>query len=449
MQVTETLSEGLKRELKIVIPATELEERLQSRLEELKDRVQIRGFRPGKVPMAHLRKTYGKPAMAEIIQQTVIESSRKALDERGEKAAMQPELALPESESEAEDVVSGNADLTFTMVYEVLPEIVVADFSGLSLERPVAEVTEDEVAARIEDIRAGHIHWHDKGDAAAENGDKVMVAFIGKIDGEPFEGGTGSGVEVVIGSGQFIPGFEEQLIGAKVGETRLVEVSFPEDYGTKRLAGKPATFDVTIEGIAAPETHQELDDEFASHLGIETMDKLREIVREQVGLEFGARSRQKVKRSLLDALDELHKFELPPKMVEEEFANVWREVQADLARTGNSFEDEGTSEEKARDEYRGIAERRVRLGLVLAEVGEKNEIKVTDDEVQRALVDRMRQFPGQEKQVYDFYRNNPEALASLRAPIFEEKVVDHILGAVTVTDKAVSKDELFADPDEE
>ncbi|MEZ5839657.1 MAG: trigger factor [Hyphomicrobiales bacterium] len=448
MQVTETLSEGLKRELKIVIPAAELEERLQNRLNDLKDRVQIRGFRPGKVPMAHLRKVYGKPAMAEIIQETVIDASRKALEERGEKAAMQPELALPASEDEAEEVVTGNADLAFTMVYEVLPPIELGDFTTIALERPVAEVADAEVEARIEEIRTGHIHYHDKGEAAAEMGDKLMVGFIGKIDGEPFEGGTGSGVEVVIGSGQFIPGFEAQLLGAKVGEQRTVEVTFPEDYGTKRLAGKPATFDVTIEGVAAPE-EQQLDDHFASHLGVESLEKLREIVREQIGMEYTARSRQKVKRSLLDALDEMHKFELPPKMVEEEFSNVWREVEADLARTGNSFEDEGTDEAKAREEYRGIAERRVRLGLVLAEVGEKNEIKVNDDEVQRALVERMRQFPGQERQVYDFYRNNPEALASLRAPIFEEKVVDHILGSVTMTDTPVSKDDLFADPDDE
>ena len=448
MQVTETLAEGLKRELKIVIPAGELDERLHNKLNDLKQRANIRGFRPGKVPLSHLKKLYGKAAMAEIIEEVVMETSHKAVNERNEKPAMQPDFGLPETEEEAEQVITGGSDLAFTMKYEILPEIVLGDFSTIAVDRETAEIADAEIDAQIDQIRDANTPFEEKTAGTAEMGDKVVVNFVGKIDGEAFEGGTGEDVEVVIGSGQFIPGFEAKLLGVAVGDDREVEVTFPEDYGTKRLAGKAATFDVKVKRIEVPSAIS-IDDEFAKGLGLESLAKLRDAVKEQIGVEYAGRGRQKLKRQLLDALDEMHKFDLPEKMVEEEFNNVWREVEADLKRSGNSFEDEDTTEEKAREEYHTIAERRVRLGLVLAEIGEKNEIKVTDEEVQRALIDKMRHFPGQEQQVYDFYRKNAEALASLRAPIYEEKVVDYLLELVTVNEKPVSKDQLFTDPDDE
>ena len=445
MQVTETLSEGLKREFRITIPAEELDEKLQARLAELKDRVQIRGFRPGKVPISHLRRLYGRSAMAEVIENAVMESSRKIIEERSEKPAMQPRFTLPEDEAAAGDVIDGRSDLEFSVSYEVLPEFSLGDFSTISVERPVAEPSEEEVDARIEQIRKANATYEPK-EGPAATGDRVTIDFVGKMDGETFEGGSGENIEIVIGSGEFIPGFEDQLIGLRAGEERAVEVDFPEDYGARKLAGRSATFDVTVKTVSAP-LETEVNDEFAKSLGLESLDKLREVVRGQIQTEYGTATRQKVKRILLDALDEMHRFDLPPTMVEEEFANIWRQVENDLKESGNTFEDEGTTEEKAREEYRRIAERRVRLGLVLAEIGERNDIKVTEEEVQRALIDQARHFPGREQEVWDFYRKNAEAQASLRAPIFEEKVIDFLLELVKVTDKPVSREELMADLD--
>ena len=446
MQVTETLSEGLKRELKIVVPATELDSRLSARLEELKGQVRLNGFRPGKVSTAHLRRIYGKSAMAEIVQNVLNETARKTLEERGERAAMQPSFALPEDETEAGDVLDGKKDLSYPMTSEVLPSFELGDFKGIKIDRPIADVTDEEVDAEVAKLARDSADFATK-DGAAENGDRVTIAYVGKIDGEPFEGGADENGQVTIGSGRFIPGFEDQLLGAKVGEERVLNVTFPENYGAKHLAGKAATFDVNVKEVAAP-VAATVDDEWAKKFGVESLEKLRETMREQMQGQLGSATRTKIKRQLLDKLDELHAFELPPTMVEQEFENVWNQVTQDLQRSGRTFEDENTTEEAAKADYRKIAERRVRLGLVLSEIGEGAKIQVTDEELQRALVDRIRQFPGQEKEVYEFYRSNPEALASLRAPIFEEKVVDHVLGLADITDRTVSREELLKDEEE-
>jgi len=447
MQVTETLSEGLKREIQIVVPATELDSRLSARLEELKGQVKLNGFRPGKVPTAHLRRLYGKSAMAEIVQDVLNETARKTLEERGERAAMQPSFVLPESEDETGEILTGQRDLAYKMTYEVLPSFTVADLGGIKIDRPIAEISDEEVDREVANLARDSSEYQPK-EGAAENGDRLTISYVGKIDGEPFEGGADENGTVQIGSGRFIPGFEEQLLGAKAGDERVLNVTFPEEYGAKQLAGKAATFDVVVKEVSAP-VATTVDDAWAQKFGIESLDKLRQTIREQMQGQLGQATRTKIKRQLLDQLDERHDFELPPTMVEQEFQNVWSQVTQDLQRSGRSFEDEETTEEAAKADYRKIAERRVRLGLVLSEIGEQNQIQVTDEEVQRALVDRIRQFPGQEKQVYDFYKENPDALASLRAPIFEEKVVDHLLTLADITDRTVTREELLKEDEDE
>ena len=447
MQVNETLAEGLKRELKVTIPASELDSKLSDRLDQLKSRVRINGFRPGKVPTSHLRRVYGKAAMAEIVEEVVSESTRQTINERGERAAMQPKIAMTEDEEEAGRILSGQADLTFTLEYEVLPEFEVGDFKGLKIERPIVDVTDEEVEARLAVIGES-TRSYSAVERPAKDGDRVTLSYLGKLDGEPFEGGVDENAQIVIGSSRFIPGFEEGLQGVKAGEEKTIEVTFPDEYQAKHLAGKHASFDINVKEVAEAGELQ-LDDDFAKRLGLESIDRLRQIVRQQVESEYGQATRQKVKRQMLDQLDERHSFALPENLVEQEFANIWRQVTHDIQHHSKSFEDEGTTEEAARAEYRKIAERRVRLGLVLSKIGEQAEVTVSDEELQGALYDQARRYRGQEKQVFDFYRNNPQALQQLRAPIFEEKVVDYILELSNVTDKKVSKEELLADEEDE
>jgi trigger factor len=445
MQVTETLAEGLKREYRVVVPASDLDAKVNERLVELKQRVQIRGFRPGKVPVAHLKRVYGRAAMAETIEAAIREANAKIVGELGHKVAAEPKVTLPTESSEVEGMIAGRSDLAYTVALEIVPKIELADFKNIKLERPVADVTDAQIEEAVRNIAEQNRPFAAKAEgAAAEKGDRVTVSFVGTIDGKPFEGGTGNDIPVNIGSGTFIPGFEDQLIGVKAGEARTVKSTFPKGYGNDKLAGKDAEFAVTAKSIEAP-TEMTVDDTFAKSLGLESLDKLREAVKDRLQRDNAAASRQKVKRALLDRLDEMHKFESPPSMVEEEFANVWKTIVADLEQQGRSFADEGTNEEAAKVEYRGIADRRVRLGLVLAEIGERNNIKVTEEEVSRAVVERARQFPGQEQQVWDLYRKNPNALASLRAPIYEEKVVDFLTELADVTEKKVSREELLKD----
>jgi trigger factor len=449
MEITETLSDGLKREFQIQVPAADLEARLTERLGELKDKVQLRGFRPGKVPMAHLRKIYGKAVMAETIEALIRELNAKVVTDHGLKLAMEPKVTIPNEETEVAKVIGGQSDLAYTLAVEVLPKIELADFKGIKLERPVADVTDAQVSEALDRIAEQNRPFAAKGEGGkVEKGDRVVIDFTGTLDGVPFEGGTGGDVGVNVGSGTFIPGFEDQLIGMTAGETRQVKVTFPSNYTNEHLAGKDAEFKVTAKTVEAPGTVA-VDDAFAKQLGLESLDKLKEAVKGRLQQEHTGLSRQRIKRQLLDKLDEMHKFALPPTLAEEEFKNVWNAVDSDLKAQGRSFADEGTTEEKAREEYRGIAERRVRLGLVLAEIGERNKIAVTDEEITRAIVERARQVPGREQEVWEFYQKNPGALASIRAPIFEEKVVDFLLELATVSEKQVSREELLKEDEDE
>ncbi len=446
MQVTETAAAGLKREYRVVVPATDLEAKVQERLDDLKGRVQLRGFRPGKVPVAHLKRLYGKSAMAEVIEAAVREANTKIVSDHGFKLATEPKVVLPTDEGAVEGVIEGKSDLAYTVEMEIVPPSTLADFKAIKLDRLTAPVADAEIDQALQTIGEQNRPFAAKSEGA-EKGDRVTVSFQGTMNGETFEGGSGDDVPILIGSGQFIPGFEDHLIGMRAGESRTFDVKFPENYPAATVAGKEATFAVTAKTAETP-GEITLDDAFAKTLGLESLAKLRDALRERIEREHASASRQKIKRALLDQLDAHHKFEPPPTLAEEEFNNVWQTIENDLKQQGRTFEDEGTTEEKARLDYRAISERRVRLGLVLAEIGEKNNIKVTDEQLSQAVVAQARMVPGQEQRVWDYYRNNPGALAALRAPIFEDKVVDFLLELVGVTEKQVSREELFKEDED-
>jgi trigger factor len=449
MQVTETLNEGLKHEFKISVPATDLDAKAGAKLVDLKDKVRINGFRPGKVPVSHLKKIYGRSVMAETIDQTIRDTNTQIFTDRGFRLATEPKITMPTEQTEVEELLAGKSDLTYTVSIEVVPPITLADFKTFQVEKPVADVTDADVDEAIKRIADQSRPYAAKSEGAkAENGDRVTINFKGTINGEAFEGGTGEGIQVVLGAGQFIPGFEEQLTGIGAGETRTLMVTFPKNYASEKLAGQPAEFETTATAVEAP-GETVIDDEFAKTLGLESLDKLKEAVRGRLTAEFATGTRQRVKRALLDQLDENHRFEAPPSLIDEEFNLMWNSIKAEMESAGKTFADENTTEDAAKEEYRKIADRRVRLGLVLSEIGEKNKITVSDDEVGRAVIERARQMPGREKEVWDFYRNNAQALAQLRAPIYEDKVVDFILELANVTEKKVSKEDLFKDEDAE
>ena len=447
MQVTETVSDGLKRELKVTVGLPEIQEKVDARLHDMKQRANIKGFRPGKVPVEHLRRLYGRSIMAEVLQQTISETSQKALAEREERPAQQPEINLPEDSAGVENVMSGDSDLEYTMSFEVIPHMELADLRKITLEKQVAEPSEEDVEKSVQQLLESSASYEPKKGAAKE-GDQVKVDFVGKIDGEPFEGGAAEDVPVVIGKNAFIPGFEEGLIGVKAGEERVVETTFPAEYGAEHLAGKPAQFDVTVKEVAAPKL-PEADDEFAKGMGFESIDKLRTAIRDKLSGELEQASRDKLKRQLLDELDKLHDFALPASLVDQEYEELWRQTTQQMERAGKSFEDMKTTEEAEQARNRKLAERRVRLGLVLAEIGTRNNIEVSDDDMKRAMMDQARQYPGQEKQVIEYFQKNPNALMELRGPIFEEKVVDYSLAMASVSEKPVTPEELFKMPDDE
>ncbi|MCK1511136.1 trigger factor [Bradyrhizobium sp. 190] len=448
MQVTETLAEGLKHEFKVSVPASDLDAKADAKLVDLKDKVKLNGFRPGKVPVSHLKKVYGRSVMAETIDQTIRDTNTQIFTDRGFRLATEPKITMPTEQNEVEELLAGKTDLTYTVAIEVVPTIQLADFKTFSVEKPVVEVTDAEVDEAIKRIADQNRPFAAKAEGAkAETGDRVTISFKGSINGELFDGGTGEGIPVVIGAGQFIPGFEEQLVGIGTGETRTLKVSFPKNYASEKLAGQPAEFETTATLIEAP-GETKIDDEFAKTLGLESLDKLKEAARERLVAEFAGATRQRVKRALLDRLDDSHKFEAPPSLIEEEFNLMWNSIKAEMESSGKTFADEDTTEEAAKEEYKKIADRRVRLGLVLSDIGEKNKITVTDDEVSRAVIERARSMPGREKEVWDYYRNNANALAQLRAPIYEDKVVDFILELANVTEKKVSREDLFKEDDE-
>jgi len=448
MQVTETLTDGLRREYKVVIPASELDTKVSERLDELKGRVRVNGFRPGKVPAAHLRKIYGRSAMAEAIEAAMRDVNAKIVADNNFKLAMQPKVTLPEDEKSVEAVIEGKSDLAYTVAMEILAPIDVIDFKTLDLMRLVTDATDEEVGEGLKRIAEQNRPYAAREEGAkAEKGDRVTISFVGSIDGVPFEGGSADDVAVLIGSSTFIPGFEDQLVGIAAGENRKVEVTFPENYPAAQLAGKAAVFDVTAKSIEAPRDVS-IDDDFAKSLGMESLDKLKAAVRERIQREHDSVSKQKLKRALFDALDERHKFPLPPALVEQEFENLWNTVTSEMKEAGRTFADENTTEDKERDEYQKIAGRRVRLGLLLDEIARKNEISVTEDEVRRAIMEHVRQYPGREKELIEMFRSNPEAIASIRAPLIENKVTDFILALAKVTDKKVSREELYKTDDE-
>ena len=449
MQVTETLAEGLKHEFKISVPASDLDAKADAKLVDLKDKVKLNGFRPGKVPVSHLKKVYGRSVMAETIDQTIRDTNTQIFTDRGFRLATEPKITMPTEQKEVEELLAGKTDLTYTVAIEVVPTIQLADFKTFTVEKPVVEVSDADVDDAIKRIADQNRPYAAKAEGAtAETGDRVTVSFKGSIDGVPFDGGTGEGIQVVIGAGQFIPGFEEQLAGIATGETRTLKVPFPKNYANEKLAGQPAEFETTATLIEAP-GETAIDDEFAKTLGLESLDKLKEAARARLVAEFAGATRQRVKRALLDRLDDSHKFEAPPSLIEEEFNLMWNSIKAEMESSGKTFADENTTEEAAKEEYRKIADRRVRLGLVLSEIGEKNKITVTEDEVGRAVIERARQMPGREKEVWDYYRNNANALAQLRAPIYEDKVVDFILELASVTEKKVSREDLFKEDEDE
>ncbi len=445
MQITQTVSEDLRRQFTVTVPASELDSRVTKRLEELKPRVNLKGFRPGKAPVSFLKKQFGKSVMGEVVEQAVTEGSQKAISDNQLKPALQPRV---EPVSDVQQVVDGKADLEFTVTVDLMPDFEVADVSKLEVERLTADVADadiDEALERLARQSRGYAA-RQPGEAAGKD-DIVQIDFVGRIDGIEFEGGKGENFNLTLGSGQFIPGFEDQLIGTEAGETHEVKVTFPADYQSADLAGKEAVFTVTVKEIKTPD-EPKIDDELAKKMGLDSLATLKDRVREQVKGDFTAAARLHLKRRILDGLDNAHSFPLPPAMVEAEFNTIWAQVEDELKREGKTAADEGKTEEELKAEYHAIAERRVRLGLVLGKLGEQNGISVTGEEVNRAIMTRARQFPGQEQQVFQFYANNQQAQAEVRAPLFEDKVVDFIAELAKVTDKKVDRETLFKDPDD-
>ncbi len=445
MQVTEKSGEGLSRVYGVKVPAKDLGLKLDARIAEIAPQMKLKGFRPGKVPAAHVRRMYGKSIMGEVIEQTINESSAKVLEDYKLRVAAQPDL---KPESDMDKVFAGQADLAFDIEVEVMPEFEPIDPASLKLKRPVYAPTEAEIDEAVAEIAKSNRTYESRTGKSlkAKDGDQLVIDFIGRIDGEAFEGGSATDTPLVIGSGRFIPGFEEQLTGAKPGETVTVKVDFPGDYQAASLAGKAAEFEVTVKDVRAPAATA-IDDDFAKTLGLDTLAELKDAVGKQLEGQYSAASRFKLKRALLDALDTGHDFPLPPRMVEQEFESIWRQVESDKAEDGLPPEDKDKSDDELKTEYRKIAGRRVRLGLVLAEIGRKHNVTVSDEELMQAIRAEAMKYRGQEQQVYDALRKNPDAQTQLRAPIYEDKVVDLLFSQAKVTDKKVSKDELMKEDD--
>ena len=444
MQISETLSQELHKQFTVTYPVSELENRVNARLEEMKPRINLKGFRPGKAPVSFLKKQFGKSVMGEVVEAAVNEGSQKAISDNKLKPALQPRI---EPVGSVEEVVEGKADLTFKVIVDLMPDFAVTDVSKLTVERLTSDVGDADIDEALDRLAKNARSYATK-DGAAEKDDVAVIDYEGSIDGVPFAGGKGEDFSLTLGSGTFIPGFEDGLLGAKAGEARDVKVTFPTEYHAPEMAGKEAVFQVAIKEVKAPE-ETKIDDELAKKLGLDDLNTLKERVREQIAEDFKGASRMHLKRRILDALDTAHDFPLPPAMVEHEFANIWAQVEEELKREGKTAADEGKTEDELKAEYRKIAERRVRLGLVLGKLGEQNGITVAGDEVQRAIMARARQFPGQEQQVFQFYAKNPQAQAEIRAPLFEDKVVDFIAELATVNDRKVNKETLFADPEDE
>ena len=441
MQVSETLSEGLKREYKVVVEAADMEAKVTSRLADLAKQAKMPGFRPGKVPVKLLRRTYGKQLLGEVLEQTVNEATTETIEKHDLTPAMQPKI----------EVVSFDegSDLEYTIQLEVMPEFEPVDFAAISLKKIVADVDDSQIDDRVKSIAEQFKEFTAAAEGQeAQNGDTVVIDFKGSVDGEEFEGGEAEEHSLELGSNSFIPGFEDQLIGAKKGEKKAVTVNFPAAYQAEHLAGKEAEFAVTVREVKVP-LPVTLDDALAEKLGLENLEALKTAVREQSEKDFAVVTRTKLKRELLDALAENHDFDLPPTLVESEFEQIWTQMEEDLKRQDKTIEDLDKQEDEAKAEYRDIAVRRVRLGLLLSKVGQENNLTVTQDEVNRAMAEHAQNFPGQEQKIFELYQSNPEMRAQLEAPIMEDKVVDFILEMAQVNESKVSVEELLAEDGED
>jgi trigger factor len=441
MQVVEKSGGGLSRVYGVTVPAGDLGALLDARIKEITPRLNLKGFRPGKVPPAHVRRIYGKALMGEVVEQQLNETSQKVLDDNQLRIAAQPDL---QPKSDMDQVLAGKEDLAYELNVEVMPEFEPVDVASLKLTRPIYTPTDTEVDAEVETLaKQSRTYEARKGKTAkAQDGDQVVIDFIGRIDGEAFDGGTANDAELVLGSGQFIPGFEAQLVGAAAGKSLTVKVNFPADYQVERLRGADAAFEVTVKEVREPK-ESKADDALATRLGLSDLEALKAALRSNLEGQYQSASRFKAKRALLDQLDGKHDFPLPPRMVDSEFATIWSQVEADREQGNVSPEDEGKSDDELKAEYRKIAERRVRLGLVLAEVGRRNNVTVTEEELSNAMRQEAMRYGAQAQQIFDMLRQNANAQAQMRAPIFEEKVVDLILGKANVTDKQVSKEDLL------
>jgi len=440
MQVVETKNEGLCREFKITLLAAEIEEKVDARLEELRKTANIAGFRPGRVPVSIMKKRYGGSVMGEVLEQAVTESSQQAIADNTLRPAMQPNIEIQNFDP--------GKDLEYTMSVEVMPVIEPMDFSKIEIERHVAEVSDQPIDETIERLATQYQKSEPiKGARKSKKGDVLVIDFVGTVDGVEFDGGAGTDHRLELGASQFIEGFEDQLIGKKAGEKADVSVTFSDEYGNADLAGKAALFAVEVKEIRE-RLDTVVDDEFAKTLGQESLEDLRKAIGEQIGQDYSRMTRERLKRDLLDQLEKGHDFEVPPGMVEAEFESIW--AQFEEARKDNELaaEEEDKSDDELKEEYRKIGMRRVQLGLLLTEVGTTNNIEVTADEINRALIQEAQKYPGQEQAFIKMYRENPEAMASIRAPIFEEKVIDFILELATVTERKVSLDELMEVPAE-
>ncbi len=438
MQVTETLSEGLKRGYTIVVPETEISSKREKRLAELGKTMQLPGFRPGKVPMSMVRKRYGDAVNAEVVEGAVNDASDKLMSERNLRPAMQPKLEVTKP--------GQNSDLEFTLQLEVLPEVTLPPLTDISLKKPVATVSDEAVAEALDKLRKQRQEFiAPETPRPAEQGDQLKVDFIGRIDGEAFQGGTANDVAVIVGGGGFIPGFTEQLEGVTPGETKTIKVSFPADY-SKELAGKDAEFEITVKALNVAKI-PEANEEFAKALGVDSLEALQKELATQIGREYDQMSRLKQKRALLDALSERAQFAAPESLVEAEFAEIWRQVEQEKAAGRADPEDAAKDEETLKAEYRTIADRRVRLGLMVAEIGRANEIAVTDQDLQQAMFQEAFKYRDQAMQVLEFFKKNPQAMDRFRGPIFEDKVVDYLLKNVQLEEVSVTPEELAADPE--
>ncbi|WP_026261659.1 trigger factor [Kiloniella laminariae] len=434
MQVTETNADNLKREFTVVVPATDIDAKIDSRLVELSSQVKLPGFRPGKIPMTMLKQRYGKSVMGEVLEALVNETSQNIISERSLRPAMQPKIEVTSFDE--------GKDLEYTIAFEIIPDVEPMDFSTLKLEKISVEVPASEVDEALERIASNHKTTVAlKRKRKAREGDIVTIDFKGTVGGEALPGMAGDDFKLELGSGQFIPGFEDQVVGANVDDDVTVNVTFPEGYGNEKLSGKDAVFEVKVKDIEETAA-AEIDDALAEKLGEENLEKLKARVAEQIKGEYDRVAHSRLKRDLLDKLAESHDFDVPESMVESEFEGIWRQIESDKDQGKLDEEDAAKSDDELKTEYQAIAVRRVRLGLLLSEVGTKNQIEVTQDELNSALLQEARNYPGQEQAVFEFYQKNPQAIANLRAPVFEDKVVNYIVDLAKVTEKSMSPDEL-------